>query len=91
MTFNKNIFSLCMSRRFISRRVLFVPVSLLFAVSSVNLQSCPASTVSTIFKIYLLYKSVVERDLVYHFCTLNFIPKNIDNEMVEESSDIAAI
>lgn len=46
MTFHKNIISLCTNRRFISQRVLFVPIGLLFAVGTVNLQSCPASTVS---------------------------------------------
>lgn len=43
MTFNKNIFTLW-NRRFISPRVFFVPVGLLFAASTVNLQSCPASS-----------------------------------------------
>lgn len=43
MTFNKNnLFKFCMSSRVFSLRILFIPASLLFATSTVNLQSCPA-------------------------------------------------
>jgi len=44
MTFNKNLFLLYTSHRLSSLRLLFVPVGLLLAATTVNLQSCPASS-----------------------------------------------